>query len=134
AKPFAIMALEVRGAALSAAGKKAAGLARLKAAAALEAALDPPSGPPDPAKPACELYGEALLEQGKPQEAARQFEAALARTPNRSASLLGALRAASRTGDRAAAGRYAAALSANWREADSNLPGLSELQSQAPAR
>jgi hypothetical protein len=135
AKPFAIMAREVEGLALLASRKEADGLARLEEAAKLEAALDPPSGPPEPAKPACELYGEALLERGRPEEAARQFELSLARTPQRAASLLGAARAAARRGDREGAERYAAALAAIWRQADPDLPQRAELRAlQTPAR
>lgn len=42
-----------------------------------------PSGPPDPIKPAMELYGEMLLEAGQPAQAAAAFEKSLERTPNR---------------------------------------------------
>ena len=34
-------------------------------------------------KPACEMYGEFLLAQGRMEEAAVQFNKALERTPNR---------------------------------------------------
>ncbi|HZF13850.1 MAG TPA: hypothetical protein VFE33_34080 [Thermoanaerobaculia bacterium] len=136
-KPFAIMAREVEGLSLLAGlGKEGetAGLARLQEAAEMEAALDPPSGPPDPAKPACELYGEALLAHGQ-AAAARQFERSLARTPNRAASLLGAARAAAKQGDKEGAQRYAAALAAIWQQADPDLPQRAELrQLQTPAR
>jgi tetratricopeptide (TPR) repeat protein len=134
-KPFAIMAREVSGMALLAGGQGDAGIAKLKEAAELEAALDPPSGPPEPAKPAGELYGEALLARGRAAEAAHQFELALGRTPNRAAALFGAARAAAQRGDREGAERYAKALAALWHQADSDLPQLAELKKlQSPAR
>jgi predicted Zn-dependent protease len=88
--------------------------------------MSPPSGPPDLIKPSHELYGEVLLRAGRPAEAARQFAAALARQPNRARSLLGAARAAARSGDRAASTEaYAAFLRAHSR-ADAHLPELKE--------
>jgi predicted negative regulator of RcsB-dependent stress response len=48
-----------------------------------------PSGPPDPIKPAFELYGELLAEAGRDKEAAAAFEQALLRTPNRTPSVKG---------------------------------------------
>ena len=55
----------------------------------LEAELNAPSGPPLPMKPACEMYGEFLLAQGRMEEAAVQFDKALERTPNRIKSVRG---------------------------------------------
>ncbi len=49
--------------------------------------------------PMRELYGELLLEAGKPQEALEQFEHALERSPNRVRSLDGAARAAQGAGE-----------------------------------
>ena len=71
---------------------------RLAEAADAEAGLTPPSGPPELLKPAQELYGEVLLERGRPAEALRQFERSLLRMPNRTASVRGAERAAERMG------------------------------------
>ena len=89
ARPFAIMEKEVA-AALAIAKKDAAGAEQLlKEATAIEAALDAPSGPPEPIKPSFELYGELLVEQGRLKDAAAQFEQALARMPNRRASMQG---------------------------------------------
>jgi hypothetical protein len=48
------------------------------------------SGPPDNFKPANELYGELLLQAGRPKEALEQFRASLLRMPNRAASVAGA--------------------------------------------
>ena len=58
-------------------------------ATALETELNAPSGPPSPMKPAHEMYGEFLLERGRMEEAAEQFNNALERTPNRSKSVRG---------------------------------------------
>ena len=58
-------------------------------ATALETELNAPSGPPSPMKPAHEMYGEFLLERGRMEEAAEQFNNALKRTPNRIKSVRG---------------------------------------------
>ena len=73
-------------------GDAAAAEAFLVEATALEAGLDPPFGPPLPMKPAFEMYGEFLLAEGRPEEAAVQFGKALARTPNRTKSVEGLAR------------------------------------------
>ncbi|HEX4953815.1 MAG TPA: tetratricopeptide repeat protein [Thermoanaerobaculia bacterium] len=102
------------------------GLARLAEAATLEAKLDFPSGPPEPVKPAHELYGEALLAAGRPAEARRELEQALARTPGRPAALLALARAAHAEGDTATARRLYARLAEIWRGADAGLPEVAE--------
>ena len=61
----------------------------LKEATALELTLDAPSGPADPIKPSFELYGELLVDLGRMQEAAAQFQQSLERMPNRRASVQG---------------------------------------------
>jgi tetratricopeptide (TPR) repeat protein len=132
-----IMAKEVQALVLQARGKTEEALALLREAADLEGTMPPPSGPPSPLKPAHELYGEVLLEADRAEEAARQFEASLLRTPNRAASLLGAARSAARMGDGETARRRYAALAEVWRQADSDLPALAEVRAylkDAPAR
>jgi len=52
----------------------------------------PPRGSANPYKPAYELYGEVMLEQGHPQEATGLFTESLFRTPNRPRSILGLAR------------------------------------------
>jgi hypothetical protein len=89
ARPFAIMEKEVAAAVASAQKDGAAAERLLKEATVIEAALDPPSGPPEPIKPSFELYGELLLAQGRTKDAAAQFEQALLRMPNRRASVQG---------------------------------------------
>lgn len=135
--PGRIMEKEVSALVLLARGKQEEALALLKEAADLEARMPPPSGPPDPLKPAPELYGEILLEVGKAEEAGRQFQASLLRMPNRTASLLGAARAAAKTGDREAARRHYATLAEIWKDADPTLAELAEVRaylSEASAR
>ncbi|MGQ0736113.1 MAG: tetratricopeptide repeat protein [Acidobacteriota bacterium] len=84
-------------------GQKNEALQFAKAAADVEQTMAAPSGPPDPIKPAFELYGELLLASGRAKEAVQAFEQALLRTPNRTPSLLGLARAASAAGESAAA-------------------------------
>jgi hypothetical protein len=70
-------------------------------------ALPPPNGAATPIKPVHELYGELLLDLGRPEDAAEKFEASLALMPNRPRSLLGLGRAALASGDLTrAAGPY----------------------------
>jgi hypothetical protein len=119
-----VMEKEAAALAALAKGGAEAALPLLAEAAELEARMGPPSGPPEPIKPAQELYGEVLLEQGREKEAAQQFARSLLRMPNRAASLLGAARAAAKLGDEVAARASYAKLAAIWRQAD---PGSAEL-------
>ncbi len=50
-------------------GQKDEALQLAKEAMDIELSLSPPSGPPDPIKPAPEFYGELLIEAGKHAEA-----------------------------------------------------------------
>jgi tetratricopeptide (TPR) repeat protein len=128
AQAVEIMEKEISGMALLAQGKAEEGLALLAEAAAMEEAMTPPSGPPDLLKPAHELYGEALLERGRAEEAAEHFGKSLLRMPNRTASLLGAARAAVKLGRTEDARRHYAALAEIWRQADAGMPELAEVQ------
>jgi len=94
----------------------------------IEEELSPPSGPPDLVKPSHELYGEILLRAGRPKDAAAQFRTALLRQPNRARSLLGAARAADKSGDSAAAAEAYAKLVEIWKSADPQLAELREAQ------
>ena len=98
----------------------------MKAAVALEEQGPPPSGPPSAIKPANELFGEILLRAGKPAEALAQFKTALLRQPNRARSLLGAARAAAKSGDQTSATAFYAKLLEQWKQADEDLPELRE--------
>jgi len=86
-------------------------------------------GPPWPMKPSHELFGEVLLELNRPEEAMKQFELALKRTPRRASSLLGLARAAGRAGDSETAHRTYSELNEIWRNADSELPARNEVRS-----
>ena len=70
-------------------GEERRGLELLKAAAAAEAALPVPFGPPILAKPGYELLGDELLARGRKAEAAAAYRAALAAAPNRRRSVEG---------------------------------------------
>jgi len=108
-------------------GDRAAAVTLAKEAAAAEDAITFEFGPPVVVKPAHELLGEILLEQGRAAEARAEFETALAHAPGRSLSLLGLARAAAKSGDAAASCEAYAALAKNWARADQDLPGRSEL-------
>jgi len=84
-----IMLQQLEGALLYAEGKPAEGLQIIAQTASEEDSLTFEFGPPTPLKPAHELYGELLLKGGRAQEARRQFELALQRTPGRALSLRG---------------------------------------------
>jgi tetratricopeptide (TPR) repeat protein len=93
------MHLEVLALVHLARGKRDAALAALDQATAITEVDRRPAGPPSPAKPVHELYGEVLLELGRPERAAELFRASLERTPNRRQSLHGLERAQAAIGD-----------------------------------
>jgi predicted negative regulator of RcsB-dependent stress response len=68
-----------------------------KEAADIELTMSAPSGPPEPIKPALELYGDVLLAAGRSQEAAAAYDHQLLRTPNRTPSVNGLARARAKT-------------------------------------
>ena len=87
----------------------------------------PPNGAESPIKPPYELYGEILLELDRPGDALKRFETSLLRMPKRARSLLGAARAAAKSGDRRTAREHYAAVMAIWHE-HPDLPGYVEAQ------
>ena len=89
------------------------------------AAIRPPNGAADPVKPAYELYGEILLEIGRPEEAAARFRTSLLRMPNRPRSLLGLARALEKAGDQAGAAEQYRKLGTIW-EGRESFTGLQE--------
>ena len=103
AREVTILEKEVAALARLAGGQQDEALRLAKEAADLELTTSPPSGPPDPMKPASELYGEMLLEADRPAEAVAAFEQSLLRTPKRTPSLLGLARASAKAGNLAAA-------------------------------
>ncbi len=93
AKSVAIMEKEVGAVTKLAEGQKDEAVRLAKEAAEIEATMAAPSGPPEPIKPARELYADVLLEAGRLNDAAIAYEQALLRTPNRTPSVKGLARA-----------------------------------------
>ncbi len=87
-----VMELELSGLLALSAGASEDGLARLAAAAEKEDAMGFDFGPPAVVEPAHELLGQVLLDLGRADEAAREFEASLQRAPGRARSLHGLTR------------------------------------------
>ncbi|MCI0624711.1 MAG: hypothetical protein L0387_24210 [Acidobacteria bacterium] len=100
----------------------------MRKATALEEATPPPPGPPPVIKPAHELFGEILLGAQRPKEAAEQFATSLLRHPNRARSLLGAARAAARSGDTPGAVKLYDQFEEQWRQAGAQSPEPREAQ------
>ena len=91
---------------LSLAERDTAGALQLAAQAAdLEETTPKHPVTPGAILPARELEGDLLFAAGRPADALKAYEASLARAPSRARSLLGAVHAAERVGDRAAAAR-----------------------------
>jgi hypothetical protein len=114
--------------------READALTAMRAAAALEDGTEKAAVTPGPLAPARELLGEMLLALKQPAEARKEFEATLAKEPNRFRAVAGAARAASMSGDRAAARQYYAQLLKICERADSpGRPELAEAKKQAQA-
>ena len=126
AKPLQIMALEVDAANL--AGKKNFDKATdlMARALAIEDEMSPPSGPPEIIKPPRELFGEILLQSGRPADAVKQFQTALLREPNRARSLIGLARAQAKSGSPAEAAAAYSDFLKIWSHADAGLPEVAE--------
>ena len=125
----AIMQREIAALIAQAEGDQTKALALLKEAAAIDMAqVYTHFGPPSPYKPPHELYGELLLDAGRPADALKAFQESLRIYRGRTASLLGGARAARAAGNNALADRLTAQLRDIWREADSTFPGLNELR------
>ena len=124
AKPLEVMYRSVAGLVAIAEGDSDKGLAMLAEGVEIAESMRPPNGPPNPLKPIHELYGEALLEANKADEAAAQFSASLLRTPNRPLSLLGLARSYAALGDEDAAKKQYQKLAEVWKDRD--FPVLEE--------
>src|SRR2546430_1794290 len=101
-------------------------VAVMREAPALDDAMPVEFGPPADVKPAHELFGEILLQAGRPREAQREFARALQLAPKRALSLRGLGRAAAAAGDATTAARAYAELRAIWHRADADRPELAE--------
>jgi tetratricopeptide (TPR) repeat protein len=121
---LSVMPLHVDALLARAHGDTKTAVALLRLASELEDAVAP-VGPPN-ILPTLEWLGGLLLETGMADEAAAAYERALARWPNRSASLLGLARARRALGDKAGAAERYRQLLANWHSADADLPELAE--------
>ena len=86
--------------------RTAAALDAMRAAAAMEDRTEKSAMTPGPLAPARELLGEMLLQVQQAAAALTEFEATLAKEPNRFRALYGAARSAAAAGDRAKARGY----------------------------
>ena len=95
---------------LVAAANTAESVRLLRQAADEEDAVEKLPVTPGPIVPAREQLGELLLEQNQPEQALREFRAALVLAPGRRGALLGGAQAAERIGDARSAAQMRAAL------------------------
>lgn len=116
---------EVAASIQAAEGRAEEAVAHMDEAVAIVETLRLPNGAASPVKPPYELYGEILLQLGRPEEALEKFETSLLRMPNRMRSLLGAARAAAAAGDRVTAREHYATLADFWVGA-ADEPGYAE--------
>ena len=96
-------------------------------------AMAPPRGSANPVKPVHELYGEILLDLGKPEDAIAMFETSLQRMPNRPRSLLGLARAHAASGNGMLAAEAYGNVAALW-EGRNGIPGVDEARGLLEAR
>jgi tetratricopeptide (TPR) repeat protein len=109
---------------LRAEGKNEEALAAMRAAADHEDQTEKHVVTPGPIMPARELLGDLLMDLGRPAEALPQYEASIAKEPNRFRGLYGAGLAAERAGDRARAKGHLETLVAMCAPSDSTRPEL----------
>jgi hypothetical protein len=93
-------------------------IALLRKAAEREEATEKHVVTPGLIVPAREVLARVMLENKKPADALREFEAVLEREPNRYRAIAGAVDAANRAGDAKKAAAYAARLVEQTTEAD----------------
>lgn len=124
AEQIAIQIDVVRGLATFKGGQREEGLAALRRAAEREDASEKHVVTPGPLLPAREVLATALLEQGDAAGALREFEAVLAKEPNRLRTMGGAALAAERGGNAAKARQYADRITQQTAQADGGVPGL----------
>lgn len=110
--------------ALCAAGQTEDCIAALRQAAAREDATEKHVVSPGPILPAREVLADILLENNQPAEALGEYEAVLAKEPNRYRAIAGAMRAAEQAGDLGKAREQAAHLLEQAAKADSARPSL----------
>lgn len=130
----AIMIMEMIAMLELAQGNVEEALSAIRDAVTLQDAMPKPIGRPYPVKGADELFGELLLQMGRPVEAMAWFERTLTRTPNRSRAVLGLARAAARAGDVATSRKAYEQFLANWANADPDLPEIAEARAALGAQ
>jgi tetratricopeptide (TPR) repeat protein len=91
-------------------GKPEEALELMRSAADLEDSTDKHPVTPGAIVPARELLGDLLVEQRRPEQALKEFEASLLVSPNRFNGLFGAAKAAELAGDRSKAATFYAKL------------------------
>jgi tetratricopeptide (TPR) repeat protein len=96
----------------------------MRSAAELEDSTDKHPVTPGAILPARELFGDLLLELGRPAEALKEYEASLQTSPNRFKGLYGAGRSAELSGDSKKAGTFYRQLVALSEMADSDRAEL----------
>jgi hypothetical protein len=119
-----IQAEVVRGLMAFWSGRRDDGLAILAKAADREDATQKHVVTPGPILPAREVLAQTLLDADRAPEALREFEAVLAREPNRYRSFAGAAQAAQKAGDSGKAASHARSLQQMTRQADTPLPEI----------
>lgn len=105
-------------------GKQEEALQLMRSAADLEDSTEKHPVTPGPIVPARELLGDLLLELHEPQQALKEFAAALLVSPNRFNGLYGAARAAELSGDRQKAATFYAQLTTLGANSDGTRPEL----------
>lgn len=119
AEQIDIQAQAIEGLSLLAAGNTSEGLNILRTAAEREDATEKHVVTPGPLLPAREILADVLLGTGKAADALREYEAVLAKEPNRYRATFGAARAAHEAGDRERAKLHYAALVELGKNSDS---------------
>ncbi|MDF3011068.1 MAG: hypothetical protein K0S03_1864 [Burkholderiales bacterium] len=110
AEQIAIQAEVVKGLVLLADGDSKQAITTLREAAKREDATEKHAVTPGPLVPAREVLAYVLLENGDTKSALREFEAVLAKEPNRLRALSGAAQAAERSNNRKKAKEYGSKL------------------------
>ena len=121
-----ISAETVRGAAVFAEGRQAEGIEIVRAAAVREDASEKHVVTPGPIKPAREVLGDLYLRSGRPADALREYEAVIAKEPNRLGPTAGASVAAAKAGDRGKSTEYAKRVVSQTASADSGRAEITE--------
>lgn len=129
-----IQAAVVGALALCAEGKRPDCVAALRKAASREDATEKHVVTPGPILPARELLADILVEANQPAEALKEYEAVLAKEPNRYRAFAGAMEAARQAGDGAKARAYAEKLVQQAAKAEPARPSLQQARQLAAAR